>query len=481
MKNKQFLILAIFVPMLALKAQETQNRNLGIFNSIETSGSVNVIYTHSDTASLTVKAKKDELENIETKFDRGILMIKNRGSFFSPVYVYVKNNRLISLQSSGSSAFKTTNTIKEDSFAVSVSGTSNVSLMLRTGKVKSLQSGSSQLTLSGSTDKLLAELSGASSLKAYNLVSKNTDITATGASSSRIFVMDKLRASASGASSIKVRGEVTDINAEAGSAASIVRISDNGKKNDTDSTELNFGRRKVIITGRGEGGESLCKQDSVKNYSKESAFKHWCGLFIGVNGYLGSDGGITLSNQNKYMDLNYGRSFNFQLNLFERQFNIISNNLKLVTGFGFDFHSYDLSNRTNLDPDSSFTFGSIDATAGLKFRKNRLRCTYIQIPLLLEFNTRNNPLRTFHLAFGIVGQYLVSSRTKQVLEQQEYEITKVRKDSYNLSPFAAKAHVNFGYKRWTIYAEYSLTPLFQSGKGVELYPFSAGLRVLPFG
>jgi hypothetical protein len=83
MKNKQFLILAIFVPMLALKAQETQNRNLGIFNSIETSGSVNVIYTHSDTASLTVKAKKDELENIETKFDRGILMIKNRGSFFS--------------------------------------------------------------------------------------------------------------------------------------------------------------------------------------------------------------------------------------------------------------------------------------------------------------------------------------------------------------------------------------------------------------
>jgi hypothetical protein len=181
------------------------------------------------------------------------------------------------------------------------------------------------------------------------------------------------------------------------------------------------------------------------------------------------------------MDLNYGRSFNFQLNLFERQFNIISNNLKLVTGFGFDFHSYDLSNRTNLDPDSSFTFGSIDATAGLKFRKNRLRCTYIQIPLLLEFNTRNNPLRTFHLAFGIVGQYLVSSRTKQVLEQQEYEITKVRKDSYNLSPFAAKAHVNFGYKRWTIYAEYSLTPLFQSGKGVELYPFSAGLRVLPFG
>ena len=61
------------------------------------------------------------------------------------------------------------------------------------------------------------------------------------------------------------------------------------------------------------------------------------------------------------------------------------------------------------------------------------------------------------------------------------ETTHIRKDNYNMSPFAAKALVNLGYKSWTFFAEYSLTPLFQSGKGPELYPFNAGLRVIPFG
>jgi hypothetical protein len=153
--------------------------------------------------------------------------------------------------------------------------------------------------------------------------------------------------------------------------------------------------------------------------------------------------------------------------------------VKLITGFGFDYHSYALANRTILGPDSSFTWGEIDSSK-VNYVKNKFRTTYLQVPLLLEFNTNNNPEKTFHIAFGVIGEYLIASRTKQVVELNKYEITRVRKDTYNLAPFAAKAHVNMGYRGWTLFAEYSLTPLFESGKGPELYPFTAGIRIVPF-
>ncbi|HOZ87981.1 MAG TPA: DUF2807 domain-containing protein [Bacteroidia bacterium] len=478
MKTNKILSIAFFSSCLALNAQEIQNRSISPFNKIEVHGSVNVLYTNSDSLSMKVKAKKNELENVETKVENGTLRVANKGNFSMPVYVYVKNNHLNLIQASGASVFKTLNALKEDSLVLSASSAANVNVMVNATRVKSVQSGASLLTLAGSTDVFVAELSGASSLKAYDLVSKTTDILATGASSSKIYVTDKLKANASGASNIKVRGEVTDISAEATSASSISRIADNGKNAGNDSTVYKWKGKKIIIIDKDDEGISI-KRDSAKKFDSDD-FRHWSGISMGVNGFMSSPGNIDLPANYGYMDLNYGRSFNFQFNLIERQFNIVRNNFKIVTGFGFDYHSYQLANKTNLDPDSSYTFGSIDSTNNYVYRKNRLRNTYLQVPLLFEFNTSNNPKKTFHLAFGVIGQYLIASRTRQILEQDEFELEKVRKDGYNMSPFAAKAHVNFGYKGWTLYGEYNLTPLFQSGKGPELYPFSVGLRVIPF-
>ncbi|MES2680192.1 MAG: DUF2807 domain-containing protein [Bacteroidota bacterium] len=478
MKTSKILSLAFLFSCLAFNAQETQNRSISAFNKVDIHGSVNVIYTNSDSLSLSVKAKKDEIENVETKVENGTLHIANKGNFSMPVYIYVKNNHLNQISVSGASVFKTLNGLKEDSLYLSASSAANVNVTVNALRVKSVQSGASLLTLRGTTDVFVAELSGASSLKAYDLVSKNTDILATGASSSKIYVSDKLKANASGASNIKVRGEVKDISAEATSASSISKIADNGKNTGNDSTVYKWKGKKIIIIDKDDEGISI-KRDSSKKFDSGD-FKHWSGISMGVNGFMSSPGDINLPGKYDYMDLNYGRSFNFQFNLIERQFNIIRNNFKIITGFGFDYHSYQLSNKTNLDPDSSFTYGRIDSTNNYVYKKNRLRNTYIQVPLLFEFNTSNNPKKTFHMAFGVIGQYLIASRTRQILEQDEFELTRVRKDGYNMSPFAAKAHVNFGYKGWTIYGEYNLTPLFQSGKGPELYPFSVGLRVIPF-
>ncbi|MBI2722618.1 MAG: outer membrane beta-barrel protein [Bacteroidetes bacterium] len=105
----------------------------------------------------------------------------------------------------------------------------------------------------------------------------------------------------------------------------------------------------------------------------------------------------------------------------------------------------------------------------------------LQFPILLEFNIGRKPSKSFHIAAGVIGQFMISSKTKQKFEISGNEFTKIRKDSYNMSPFQVKAHASVGYSNFTVFSEYNITPLFSSGKGPEVYPFVIGVRLIPFG
>jgi hypothetical protein len=481
----KFLTIGFITSVFSIKAQQIQTRPTFPFNKIETRGTVNVIYTSSDSTELKVSASEKEMDNVETKFENGTLLINNKGHFTSPVYVYLKNSKLTDVQSSGSSTFKTNNVVKIDSINISVSGSADVSAKLDSRSVKSIQSGASSLKLAGNAPNLFSELSGASTLKSYDLTADKVNVTTTGASTAKIFVNTKLIANASGASNIKIKGDAKDISAEASPAASITKTLDQNKiekSSGKDSTVYKWKSKKIIIIDKGDDGETHFDTVNVKHKYKNEDFNHWAGFSMGVNGYVGSNGSTLMTKPTNYMDIDYGRSFNFQFNLFERHLNLVRNNLMLVTGFGFDYHSYAFSRKTNLNPntDSLANFGSVDTSNAYSYKKNKFRNTYIQVPLLLEFNTSNNPNKSFHMAFGVVGEYLISSRTKQKLEQNNFEFTKQRKDSYNLSPFSAKALINIGYKGFTAFGEYNLTPMFQKGKGPELYPFTVGIRLVPF-
>jgi hypothetical protein len=237
--------------------------------------------------------------------------------------------------------------------------------------------------------------------------------------------------------------------------------------------------KKIIIIDKEDEEEKKSTYTTQDDYF--DGFKHWTGFSMGVNGFLDAKNNIEIEKPYDYMNLDYSNSFNYQFNLFENRFKLVKNNLVLVTGFGFDYHSYELENKTRLNADSSFTWGVMDASDEYTYKKNRYRNTYIQVPLLLEFNAKNKSYKCFHMAVGVIGQYQILSRTRQVLSKDSYEIENVRKDAYNTNPFSAKAHVNLGYARWTFFGEYNLTPLFQKNKGPELYPFSVGLRIIPFG
>jgi hypothetical protein len=477
MNKTSFIAILLVSTFISCHAQKSEVRTITAFDHLKISGAVNVIYTNSDSLNLTVMGKENELDNIETKIENSTLIISSKGKTHSDLYVYIKNNQLTNIESSGASSLKTTNTLKSDSMLLNVSGASDIRLKVETKKIKCLEVGASNVVLEGTTDYMDAEISGAASLKSYNLIVKDALLSTSGAASAKVNVTERLKATATSASDIKIKGDPKDVTVETSTAANITRIkglSKDDEKSDSDTTFFNMKRRKIMVV---ENSEVVHVNSSKDN---DDDFKHWSGIYLGITGYMNANGGTTLPDKYQYMNLDYRKSFNLQANIVERQFDLVRNNFKLIVGLGLNYHLYEFDNKTRLNADSSFTWGVIDSSGAYSYKRNRLSCSYIQVPLLLEFNTSNNPEKTFHMAFGVIGEFLLGGKSKQILNQGKDRTTKIRKDNYNMNPFIAKAHVNLGYRNWTFYGEYNLTQLFQSGKGPELYPFSAGIRLIPF-
>jgi hypothetical protein len=101
----------------------------------------------------------------------------------------------------------------------------------------------------------------------------------------------------------------------------------------------------------------------------------------------------------------------------------------------------------------------------------KLAVSYLQVPLLLEFQIPvNNKQGRVFVNAGLVGGAKIGSHTKV-----KYGKIKDKDHSgFNINPFKYAATAHVGYKKAGLFGTYSLTPLFESGKGPGLIPFTLG-------
>ena len=473
--NKILTTIAFLGILYTNKAQTLETRDVSPFKKLEISGSANVIYKKSDTLAVKVESNPSDKENIIITNESDILVIKAKGITSGNNKIYISSPVLNKITINGAAKISNTGVLSSDTLFIDASGASDVSLDIETAMVDVILGGASGISLSGKTKTLNAKISGASTLKAYKLISAITNVTASGASSAKVYANEKVNASATGSSNIKIKGDPQEVSVEASSSSSIVKVAgDEGSKNSSksDSTTFNFKSKKFIIIDK--------EDDDAVKVSTEDHFHHWSGLGFGVNGYM-SGGGLNMPKTQKHMELNYGRSFNFQFNPFETNIHLYKNYVNLVTGLGFDWTHYEFRNNTTLDADNpNYTTGVIDTAGILFYKKNRLNVTYLQAPLLLEFNTNKDPKKAFHIAVGVEAAYKLTSKTRQIIKNKADEQRLIRKDSYNLNPFRFNAYASVGYSGFTLFATYALNPLFENGKGPELYPFTAGIKFMNF-
>jgi hypothetical protein len=256
---------------------------------------------------------------------------------------------------------------------------------------------------------------------------------------------------------------------------------DAGKSAAADTTKIIIGNTKILVVEQPNQRE--VKSDSVKVKSDrdlKNELTFWSGIDLGVNTLFNADGRNVPPAGAEWLDLEEIRSLSWSINFYQEKIRIYKNYVGVLTGAGLTYNSYGIKTNARIVSNNDSTTAAVVPDSLFRFSKNKLRATYLRIPLMLEFNTSNDPDRTVHLAVGAIGGLRIGSITKQHYEIDGQNFRDRVKSDFNLNTFTLDAAVRVGYRNFTLWANYGLTPLFESGKGPEVYPLSVGLTLVPF-
>ena len=473
-QKTQLLVLALLIcSSLSVQAQET--RNVGDFTGIKANGTFDIVISQSDANSVKIDADDKTKALIKTEVKEGILIISTTGisDMEKPIKIGVKS--LNSLIVSGSSDVKTDNQLICDKLSIESSGAGDLHLNVKASEITAQVSGAGDVIVKGTAQSLTANVSGAGDLRASNLIVDKAKVKVSGAGNGKINVKQNLDAEVSGAGNIIYRGKPTERTINISGAGSIRESkSGNGEETASDTTKLKFGKKKYVIINDGndddEDDDVISRQDSINDWNE--GFKLWNGVEFGLNNIFDFKNTTDAPTGSTFLELNTGKSWQFGLNLFEKDFHLYKNYINFVTGLGFDFNHYAFKNNVTLDPNATFLTASTDLT---DYSKNTLNVSYVKAPLMLEFNTGKKASHNFHIALGAQFEYRIHNVLKQ-----EYEIdgkhykTKVRND-FNLAPFLYSATARIGYNNVTLFANYGLNGLFRKDQGPQVFPVSAGI------
>jgi hypothetical protein len=235
--------------------------------------------------------------------------------------------------------------------------------------------------------------------------------------------------------------------------------------NGGDTTRIKLGKKTIVIIEDDD--------DDDDERGDRNGEGHWAGFGINTNGFLNADGKIAIGDAAGFLELDHARSIGFNFNLVEKRFPIFREYVGLTTGLGIQWNRFALKNNVDVMVSADSTYGVENTT--VDFKKNVLRSTYLQIPLLLEITTNKDNDKAWHISAGVVGGIRIGSSLKTKWE----DAGKTNKDkvisNYNFNPFDAHATAIIGYGDINLYVNYGLTQVFEKDKGPNFSPVSAGI------
>lgn len=210
-----------------------------------------------------------------------------------------------------------------------------------------------------------------------------------------------------------------------------------------------------------------------KKYKTEN-YPHWSGFMMGMNLLTSETQSYTFPSA-KYWEIDPAKSFSYSFNFAERKLNLYKNHIGITTGLGITFNNYSLKQNFILTSTQDTVFAVADPT--IQYTKNKLKSTYFRVPLLLEF-CRSEFDNGLYLAAGVVGGVRIGSKTKREGKDISGNSFKQKiKNDYNLNTFTLDALVKVGFDDFGVFAQYSLTPMFQANKTQRIYPFNFGITM----
>ena len=262
--------------------------------------------------------------------------------------------------------------------------------------------------------------------------------------------------------------------------ASITIKEDDG----SDTTRFKLGKTEIIVL---ENNKSTKKKKSDFSWDDDefendnldwddddddSRFAgHFASFNLGFNLFSTKEHTLTLPDSSKYLELDEGKSFDFSFNVFQFNIPIIRNHLGIVSGMGVTWSTFRFDDPTvkldNSQEALAFTYDN-----SKEWTKSKLTMWSLNVPVMLEgqVSVGGNSL---WIAGGAYGTLKLGSKTKMKADKVK---VKERKD-YHINPLQYGLTARAGYGNFGVYANYSLSTLFKTDEGPELYPLSVGVTL----
>jgi|WetSurMetagenome_2_1015567.scaffolds.fasta_scaffold58234_1 hypothetical protein len=253
------------------------------------------------------------------------------------------------------------------------------------------------------------------------------------------------------------------------------------KDNTDDETSFKLGNKEIIIKDEdiNTDDESFSDEESGKweNVGGARSFKgHLGGIELGLNSYSSSKFGTSIDETDNNYDLNTAKSTSFNIYLPNLDLGFCRR-IGIVTTLGFNFNNYRFDNNGTITKNSSTGITEWEPnTSGYDYEKSKLATIYATVPVILEAQIPLSNGHPLNFGVGVIGGIKLGSHTKVVYEHNGRQKDKVH-DDFNLNLLRYGVTARAGYKMMQFYGTYYLSPLFETGKGPQLYPFEVGLAL----
>jgi hypothetical protein len=149
---------------------------------------------------------------------------------------------------------------------------------------------------------------------------------------------------------------------------------------------------------------------------------------------------------------------------------ILKSKFSFHPGIGFGLERYKMKTGyiVSYDNNNDLAMQTADNLGLSGLKKSQLITNYLDVPLELRFSTNpEDPTRSFKVAVGVRGGYLIGSHTKIKYSEDGRTVKRKDKEEFNLNKFRYGAFLKVGGGNFSIFGYYNISTVFQKGKGPQ--------------